>query len=168
MGHVAMLSQSQPDLAERHKTPKERSTLRVWCVRSLVPRYKHGSLPDASMAKKLTRDCGYGEGGEVWDKLRRRRRGLQGRPQKAPVVRELLFEWFSVLRNSVAARIPLKLVMVKAAQLVEDYVAECLRRGVQPDPPSLHSSWLRGWRRQYRVSLRRPDRKYNVASQVLE
>ena len=41
-----------------------------------------------------------------------------GRPQKAAVVRGLLFEWFSVLRKGGAARIPLKLVMVKAAQFV--------------------------------------------------
>ena len=54
------------------------------------------------------------------DRLRRRRRCLQG-AQTASVVRGLLFEWFSALRNSVAARIPLKLVMVKAAQLVQTH-----------------------------------------------
>ena len=58
--------------------------------------------------------------------------------------------------------------MVKAAQLVQDYVVECLRRGAQLDAPILHSSWLRGGRRQYRVSLRRPNRLYKVARQVLE
>ena len=104
----------------------------------------------------------------MWDAQRRRRRGLQGRPQKAAVVRGLLFEWFSVLRNSVAVRIPPKLVMVKAAQLVQDYVKECLLRGVQPDPPKITSHWLRGWKRQYRVSLRRPNRKYKVPRHVLE
>ena len=107
MGHVAQVFQSHPDLAERHNTSKERNTLRIRWLRSLASRYKHGSLPDASMAKKLTRDSGYGKGGAVWNDQRRRRRGLQGRPQKAAVVRGLLFEWFSVLRNSVAARIPL-------------------------------------------------------------
>ena len=80
----------------------------------------------------------------MWNDQRRRRRGLQGRPQKAAVVRGLLFEWFSVLRNSVAVRIPPKLVMVKAAQLVQDYVKECLLRGVQPDPPKITSHWMRG------------------------
>ena len=74
-----------------------------------------------------------------------------------------------VLKASLKAAVKSgKLVMVKAAQLVQDYVAECLRRGVQPDPPSLHSHWLRGWRRQYRVSLRRPNRKCKVPRHVLE
>ena len=73
-----------------------------------------------------------------------------------------------MLRNSVAVRIPPKLVMVKAAQLVQDYVKECLLRGVPPDPPKITSHWMRGWKRQYRVSLRRPNRKYKVPRHVLE
>ena len=78
------------------------SAHRLWCVRALRSRNQHGSLPDANVRKKLTRDSGYGKGGAVWNDQRRRRRGLQGRPQKAVVGRGLLFEWFSVLRNSVA------------------------------------------------------------------
>ena len=159
---------ANPDLAERLTTTKERAAHRLWCVRALRSRNQHGSLPDANVRKKLTRDSGYGKGGAVWDAQRRRRRGLQGRPQKAAVVRGLLFEWFSVLRNSVAVRIPPKLVMVKAAQLVEDYVKECLLRGVQPDPPSISSQWMKEWLSQYRVRLRRPNRKYKVAKHVLE
>ena len=113
-------------------------------MRALRSRNLHGGLPDAKVRKKLTRDSGYGKGGAVWNDQRRRRRGLQGRPQKAAVVRGLLFEWFSVLRNSVAVRIPPKLVMVKAAQLVQYYVKECLLRGVQPDPPKITSHWMMG------------------------
>ena len=155
---------ANPDLAERLTTTKERAAHRLWCVRALRSRNQHGSLPDANVRKKLTRDSGYGKGGAVWNDQRRRRRGLQGRPQKAAVVRGLLFEWFSVLRNSVAVRIPPKLVMVKAAQLVQDYVKECL----WADPPKIISHWMRGWMRQYRVGLRRPNRKYKVARHVLE
>ena len=137
-------------------------------MRALRSRKQHGSLPDANVRKKLTRDSRYGKGGAVWNDQWRRRRGLQGRPQKAVVVRGLLFEWFSVLRNSVAVRIHPKFVMLKAAQLAQDYVKECLLRGVQPDPPKITSNWMRRWIRQYRVSLRRPNRKYKVPRHVLE
>ena len=128
----------------------------------------HGEAPDMSVRKKLPRDGGAAADQRVWDKNRRRRRGLQGRPQKAPLVRSLLFEWFSVLRRSVAVRIPPKLVMMKASALVEDYVKECLVRGVKPDPPMVTSKWLRAWMRQYRASLRRPNRKYKVPMVVLQ
>ena len=155
-------------MAERLTTTQERAAHRLWCVRALRSRNLHGSLPDAKVRKKLTRDSGYGKGAAVWNDQRRRRRGLQGRPQKAAVVRGLLFEWFSVLRNSVAVRIPPKLVMVKAAQLVQDYVKECLLRGVPPDPPQITSHWMRGWTRQYRVSLRRPNGKPLSAKPLAE
>ena len=155
-------------MAERLTITQENAAHRLWCVRALRSSYQLGSLPDENVRQKLIRDIGYGNGGAVWDAQRRRRRGLQGRPQKAAVVRGLLFEWFSVLRNSVAVRIPPKLVMVKAAQLVQVYVKECLLRGVQPDPPKITSHWLRGWKRQYCVSLRRPNRKYTVPKHVLE
>jgi hypothetical protein len=123
---------------------------------------------DKEVWRKLPRDGGWGKNGPTWDSLRRRRRGLQGRPQKAPLVRSLLFEWFSVLRNSVCTRIPPKLVAMKASTLVEDYIKECLQRGVKPDPPMITSHWMRGWMRQFRVSLRRPNRKYKVPLPVLE
>ena len=73
---------ANPDLAERLTTTKERARHRLWCVRALRSRNQHGSLPDANVRKKLTRDSGYGKGGAVWNDQRRRRRGLQGRPQK--------------------------------------------------------------------------------------
>ena len=73
---------ANPDLAERLTTTQERAAHRLWCVRALRSRNLHGSLPDAKVRKKLPRDSGYGKGGAVWNDQRRRRRGLQGRPQK--------------------------------------------------------------------------------------
>ena len=101
-------------------------------------------------------------------KVRRRRKGMQGRPEKAPIIKELLFEWFSVLRNSVCTRISPKFVMMKASALVDDYVKECLKKGVAPDPPRITNHWLSSWKRRYRLSLRRPNRKYKVQLAVLE
>ena len=119
------------------------------------------------MLKKITRDCG-GRDAPVSLKVRRRRKGMQGRPEKAPIIKELLFEWFSVLRNSVCTRISPKFVMLKASTLVDDYVKECLKKGVAPDPPRITNHWLSSWKRRYRLSLRRPNRKYKVPLAVLE
>ncbi len=137
-------------------------------MKALRSERETGGAPVKGVWRKLPRDCGWGKDGPTWEKLRRRRRGQQGRPQKAPLVRSLLFEWFSVLRNSVCTRIPKKLVTMKASTLVEDYIKECLQRGVKPDPPMINSHWMRGWMRQHRVSLRRPNRKYKVPLPVLE
>ena len=92
--------------------------------------------------------------------------------KKAPLVRELLFEWFSILRHSVATRIqvriPPKLVELKAKQLVQDYIAASLRNGQRPSPPLITGQWLQDWRMEYRVSFRKPNRKFKVARAVLE
>ena len=49
---------ANPDLAERLTTTKDRAVHRLWCVRALRSRNQHGSLPDANVRKKLTRDSG--------------------------------------------------------------------------------------------------------------
>ena len=104
LGHVAriIIPKPTPTWRSGSQLPRKGAAHRLWCVRALRSRNQRGSLPDANVRKKLTRDSGYGKGGAVWNDQRRRRRGLQGRPQKAAVGRGLLLEWFSVLRNSVA------------------------------------------------------------------
>ena len=48
---------------------------------------------------------------------RKRRVGHQGRPVKAPLVREMLYEWFSGLKHSVTTRIPHRMVLQKGPVL---------------------------------------------------
>ena len=71
-----------PDLAARLKSPKERDRHRRWLLRAVHELREHGEAPEFAIANKLPRDSGYGKGGAVWNDQRRRRRGLQGRPQK--------------------------------------------------------------------------------------
>ena len=78
------------------------------------------------------------------------------------MIREGLFEWFSILRCSVApkTRIPPKLVFGKAAVLAADYAKTCLLQGKEPDLPVFNHHWMRGWRREYRISLRKPNWRF--------
>ena len=59
--------EANPDVAERLTTTRERAAHCLWCVRALRSRNLHGSLPDAKVRKKFTRDSGYGKGGAVWN-----------------------------------------------------------------------------------------------------
>ena len=88
--------------------------------------------------------------------------------KKAPLVREQLFEWFCILRHSVRVRVPPVLVELKAKQLVQDYITASLRNGQQPKPPVITRHWLKEWQMEYRVSFRKPNRKFKVAKAVLE
>ncbi|MCP4007872.1 MAG: hypothetical protein GY725_27125 [bacterium] len=93
--------------------------------------------------------------------------GMQGRPSKAPLVRQLLFEFFCSIRRSVSSRIPSALMQVKASALVEDYILDCFQHNLQPDPPTINRNWMSRWRNEYRVSFRQPNRKSKVPKSVL-
>ena len=86
---------------------------------------------------------------------------------KSGIVREELFDWFCLLKRSIHSRISVPFVLQKAATLVEDYIVECARRGVQARAPSISHCWLRMWRLYYGVSLRKPNRKWKVKRWVL-
>ena len=86
---------------------------------------------------------------------------------KAGVVREELFEWFSSIKRSVRGRIPPAFLLQKASTLVEEYMTACLRQGKQTKAPVISHEWLRSWRLEYGVCLRRPNRKWKVAGPVL-
>ncbi len=107
-------------------------------------------------------------GGAVPHRKRKRCLGLQGRPQKAAIVKELLFEWFCSIKRSVKGRLPAVVVLTKAKLLMEEFVAEHLRRGRVAQAGVITSAWLTRWKRQYGVSLRQPNRKWKVARPVLK
>ena len=90
---------------------------------------------------------------------RKRRLCNQGRPQKASLVREELWQWFSNVKRSIMTRISPKAVLLKARALLEVYVAACLREGMRADAPVINYSWLRVWRHEYHVSFRKPNNK---------
>ena len=162
--------EARPKLKVQIKDKRSKDKLRRFYQRALktmgtegkvVPYEDSKAMPRQSTAARFVRDY-----------VRRRARGTQGRGKKAPIVRTLLFEWFSILRHSidtkVMSRFPPKLVELKAKQLVSEYVQESLKAGVQPNPPSITSHWISEWAAEYRVSFRVPNRKFKVPKWVLE
>ncbi len=167
---------------EEHRGPREKGVMRKFIEASssavLSPAEIHRSMAYLRRACELLRRGGYeaataydtrGGGGRTAkeQRLRRRRRGFQGRPKKAPLIRELLYTWFTSLRRSVTTRIPRRVVENKARALVEDYIGGHARRGLQADVPAISPQWIREWMREYRVSLRQPNRKWKVPRDVL-
>ena len=99
---------------------------------------------------------------------RRRLHGTQGRPSKASLVREQLFQWFCSIRRSVKTRLPARAVLQQAKVLTENYVYQCVVAGKRAEAPALTPSWLRDWCMCYRVSLRKPNRRCEVPKAILQ
>ena len=172
-GTFAKYLRARPELSKlcsKNKTELDRRrryfgrALRLWNAkdRDAFGNIKVKSLPRQSGKARFVRDT-----------FRRRGRGKQGEHlKKAPIVREMLFEWFSVLRHSidtkVMTRFPPKLVELKAKELIVSYVEACFKNGLTPNPPVVTGKWLAEWRYEYRVSFRKPNRKFKVPKHVLE
>ncbi len=100
--------------------------------------------------------------------VRKRRLNLQGRPPKASLVKDMLFEWFCSIKRSVKGRISPAVITVKARGLMQEHIEEHLRRGMQAKAAVVNSSWVFRWRREYGVSFRLPNRKWKVSRSVLK
>ena len=99
--------------------------------------------------------------------LRVRAQSGSGKPPKAGIVREELYDWFCLLKRTVSGRLPPAFVMQKASTLVEEYVSACLQIGAKAEPPVISHHWLRDWRLAYGVSFKKPNRKWKVPGAVL-
>ena len=101
---------------------------------------------------------------------RRRARG-GGRHHRAIVIRDMLIDWCSKLWHSVnikfMCRLPMKVLLVKAQMLQQDYVVSCLKAGSQPERVDINGRWLRHFCHEYRLAVRQPNRKFKLPRWVL-
>ena len=98
---------------------------------------------------------------------RMRKYGNQGRPMWAPMLRETLFDWFLSIRASVKARLPVKLVLIKAKMIATEMLAEMRRINEFVRLPILDKNWLHRWKKEYCITLRKPTKRYKVKRTVL-
>ena len=90
------------------------------------------------------------------------------RQNKASLVREELWEWFCSIRRSFKTRLPPALLLRKAEQLNDLYMEANLKNAQRADAPVINYEWLRNWRLDYGVSLKKPNRKWKVPKAILQ
>ncbi len=56
----------------------------------------------------------------------------------------------------------------KARELQRAYVAECFKKNIPCDVADVNGTWLTDWTEEFRVSFRKPTKKYKVPDWVLE
>ena len=85
-------------------------------------------------------------------------------------MREIVAMWYSIVRHSVNVKImcrfPKKVLLVKAMMLQQDYYASCLKNKVEPERVQVDGPWLRGFLAEYRLTTRKPNRKFKVSRAV--
>ena len=94
--------------------------------------------------------------------LRRRVLRFQGRKHKCPALREQLYDWFVNMRT-VFTKIAPGTIKKQAERLAESVWKHGRERGEWPMLPRITHEWVTGWRREYRVSLRKPNCKRKLS-----
>ena len=101
-----------------------------------------------------------------------RRSSGAGRHRQAVTIRELLIDWYSKLRHSLNLKImcgiPKKVLRTKAQMMQQDYWIECMKQSVKPEKVIIDGKWLHSFLLEYRISVRRPNRKFKVSRVVLK
>ena len=89
-----------------------------------------------------------------------------GRHKKAPLLREMLFQWFCSERGRFKGRILPETLKERAKFFRAKYIAEHLEtEGAEQSRigvPKITSHWLSDWRKEYHVSLRTPNKRWKV------
>jgi len=113
--------------------------------------------------------------------LRKRAPGA-GRPVKAPLIREALYEWWSSIRHAIdwkqliaenrsrgkkhLARFPRAFLRLKVNEYLQDDVYACLLNGIPVRAFTPSGWWFRRWEEDHGLSMRHANRKYAVPRKV--
>ena len=102
-------------------------------------------------------------------KQRKRTEG-GGRKAKVPEIRVAIFQWFIDVRTALKGRISLKFFQWKCKQLHQAHIEYKEQEGetVTDEERNLKFSrtWVYSWMQQYRVSLKRPNKRYALPQAV--
>ena len=89
-----------------------------------------------------------------------------GRPHMAPALRLELLWWFCSVRGVVSRTSPRQLKR-KAKFFQRRYAEAAVAKGVPVTLPDITGQWVRRFCWQYRISLRKPNKRWKVSRRVL-
>ena len=100
-------------------------------------------------------------------RARRTSKGKAGPRHAAPALRLELLWWFCQVRG-LLSRISVDTLMAKASALRERFASAAIAAATAVHKlPVITYKWLLGWRREYRISLKKPNKRWKVSREVL-
>ena len=88
-----------------------------------------------------------------------------GPKRRAIEVRSALFGFFIDVRDIFKARLPQCIMLSKASQIYEEYCELKKLAGEQPDQLKIQRQWLRDWCKDYKISLRHPNKRFSISQE---
>ena len=88
-----------------------------------------------------------------------------GRKTRVTNIRDSLFEWFVDVRTSLKAWLPKKMFLLKCKELYTTWLgqqSDVVQAEHEKRYVMFSKMWLKGWMRDYKVSLRHPNKRFNI------
>jgi len=138
---------------------------RVPNKRQALTNLKHDD-PTLTRALKLGKRCLDGLDKEDTSsqppiKVRFRQSG-GGRKKSVPEVREAMYEWFIDIRSSLKARLPKSMFKAQCKIVYEQWLSQQEEEIPEEKKIVFSNKWIRGWMHEYNVSLRKPNKRFQI------
>ena len=85
-----------------------------------------------------------------------------GPKKRALEVRYALFDYFVDIRSSLKGRLPQLILLSKAKQLYKEYWELKRHAGEESEELKIRWQWLQKWCREYRISLKYPNKQFSI------
>ena len=156
--HLAMLAEGQ--------TANQRKKTKQWLKRCVA------DAEQSSKGQQLIGETSRKKSAPPWlvtpERLRYRKRGLQGRPLKMGELSHATYQWFVDVRGIARSRLRPRVVMAQVQIIQQRLVAEMIELGLRPDPAVIDRKWLIAFCFRWGVSLKCPNKRYKVKRHVLK
>ena len=79
-----------------------------------------------------------------------------------PDVRQVLFEWFIDIRGALKVRLPRKMFTTQCKFFNEHWLAQQPEEVPEDKKITFSNRWIHNWTREYGVSLRHPNKSFQI------
>ena len=73
-----------------------------------------------------------------------------------------MFEWFINVRGVLKGRLPIKIFRSKCQQVYNEWLKQQPEPVREQDQLKFSKHWIQDWMKEYKVSLRKPNKKYAI------
>ena len=85
-----------------------------------------------------------------------------GRKKSVPEVREAMYDWFIDIRSSLKARLPKSMFKAPCKIFYEQCLSQQEKEVPEEKKIVFSNKWVRGWMQEYNVSLRKPNKRFQI------
>ena len=85
-----------------------------------------------------------------------------GRKKSVPEVREAMYDWFIDIRSSLKARLPKSMFKASCKIFYEQWLSQQEKEVPEEKKIVFSNKWIRGWMQEYNVSLRKPNKRFQI------